>query len=58
MQWHTTWDESDVMRLNHQGNQNTTLHEDLSFVLPAVLLYTFLRCFTMYDIITKRPDKL
>ena len=38
---------------------STTLpHEDLTFVFPALRPYTFPRCFTMCDIITRRPDKL
>jgi len=34
-----------------------TPHEDLNFELPVLRLYTFLRCFIMCDIITRRPEK-
>ena len=52
-------DDFQVGVARHKGRRNViTPQEDLSFVLPALRLYTFLRCFTMCDIITRRPDEL
>ena len=49
----------DDLWLDDQYNQDfTTLQDDFNFVLSVERLYTFLRCFNMCDIITKRPDEL
>jgi len=49
-----------VTRLNnYQGERDATApQEDLNFVPPVLRPYIFLRCFTMWDIIMKRPDRL